>query len=299
MDYYKVLGVSPTSTKEEIKKAYKKNASIYHPDVCRLDKKICEKKMEQINEAYESLFNKAKSDLDMTIEIRKPFYYSDVLDNKAEFYFTDPITNKRVVKRISDRTPPSKTLLTIPNLGKQRNGIRGNLYVRITIINDLRSSRSSSPMSFEEEIGLFSKLSLFFQSIILFFSDLIKWFFKGIYKFIFNIFKTIRIFFIRFFEAFRKIPYLIKNFFIQIGNSIASTPSNVEYLFSESTYKVKIFFVSIKDRFIEVVGLTWNKIKEFFENLWYFFTEHLFFVILLFSFLILILGIVLFILFLI
>lgn len=52
--YFDVLGVSKDITYEELKKAYRKLAFIYHPDK-NLDSKESERKMQQINEAYEIL----------------------------------------------------------------------------------------------------------------------------------------------------------------------------------------------------------------------------------------------------
>ena len=55
-DYYKVLGVSKTSTPEEIKKAYRKLAREHHPDK-NLSAKGSEEKFKSISEAYDVLSN--------------------------------------------------------------------------------------------------------------------------------------------------------------------------------------------------------------------------------------------------
>lgn len=55
-DYYKILDVPRTATDVEIKKAFRKLARQYHPDVAR-DKKTAEEKFKAINEAYEVLGN--------------------------------------------------------------------------------------------------------------------------------------------------------------------------------------------------------------------------------------------------
>jgi len=53
-DYYQSLGVTRTATADEIKKAFRKLARLYHPDVAK-DKKKAEEKFKEINEAYEVL----------------------------------------------------------------------------------------------------------------------------------------------------------------------------------------------------------------------------------------------------
>lgn len=58
-DPYKVLDLSVGASKEEIKKAYRKKAKEYHPDLHPDDPKAAEK-MHQINDAYEQLMNPAK-----------------------------------------------------------------------------------------------------------------------------------------------------------------------------------------------------------------------------------------------
>src|SRR5579863_10427936 len=53
-DYYKVLGVERTASGDDIRKAFRKLARQYHPDVAK-DKKRAEEKFKEINEAYEVL----------------------------------------------------------------------------------------------------------------------------------------------------------------------------------------------------------------------------------------------------
>lgn len=56
IDYYKVLGIDKTATEAEIKKAYRKLARKYHPDVNPGDTEA-EEKFKQLNEANEVLGN--------------------------------------------------------------------------------------------------------------------------------------------------------------------------------------------------------------------------------------------------
>ncbi|PIB32116.1 molecular chaperone DnaJ [Gaetbulibacter sp. 5U11] len=56
IDYYKTLGISKTASDKDIKKAYRKLARKYHPDLNPNDKEA-EKKFKEINEANEVLSN--------------------------------------------------------------------------------------------------------------------------------------------------------------------------------------------------------------------------------------------------
>jgi molecular chaperone DnaJ len=58
-DYYEVLGVSRDASTEDIKKAYRKLARKYHPDVNKNDKDAPEK-FKEINEAHEVLSDPEK-----------------------------------------------------------------------------------------------------------------------------------------------------------------------------------------------------------------------------------------------
>ena len=62
-DPYKVLGVAPNATDEEIKKAYRALARKYHPDKYRESDlaDLASEKMKEINAAYEEIQNIRKN----------------------------------------------------------------------------------------------------------------------------------------------------------------------------------------------------------------------------------------------
>src|SRR5215467_3607983 len=76
-DYYAMLGVKKTATPEEIRKAFRKAARKYHPDVNPGDKKA-EEKFKEISEANDILSDEKK---------RKVYdqlgFYSDQIDPAA------------------------------------------------------------------------------------------------------------------------------------------------------------------------------------------------------------------------
>ncbi len=57
-DYYEVLGISRNATKEEIKKAFRKKAKEYHPDVNQSPE--AEGQFKELGEAFDALSDEKK-----------------------------------------------------------------------------------------------------------------------------------------------------------------------------------------------------------------------------------------------
>jgi DnaJ-class molecular chaperone len=58
INYYKILKVEPTATKDDIKLSYRKMAQKHHPDKSRNNHS--ERRFKEINEAYHTLMDVAK-----------------------------------------------------------------------------------------------------------------------------------------------------------------------------------------------------------------------------------------------
>ncbi|MCX7615681.1 MAG: J domain-containing protein [Clostridiales bacterium] len=59
-DYYKILGVEQTASGDEVKKAYRKLAKEYHPDLAKGSREKAEERFKEISEAYEVLGDEKK-----------------------------------------------------------------------------------------------------------------------------------------------------------------------------------------------------------------------------------------------
>jgi molecular chaperone DnaJ len=59
-DYYDILGVPRTASKDDIKKAYRRLAMKYHPDMNKDNQKASEEKFKDVSEAYEVLMDDEK-----------------------------------------------------------------------------------------------------------------------------------------------------------------------------------------------------------------------------------------------
>jgi len=101
MNYYEILKVSQKATDTEIKSSYKELVKKYHPDLYVGDKDFAEKKIKEINEAYDILSNpESKKEYDEylnpqpTVTYTQNSYskntYSNTYNNNSNPQYTEP-----------------------------------------------------------------------------------------------------------------------------------------------------------------------------------------------------------------
>ena len=88
MSHYDTLGVKKTATPAEIKDAYKSLVKKYHPDIYQGDKSYAEKKIKEINVAYDVLSDpKQKQEYDESITPKQTAYSSTYSQPKTSNYY--------------------------------------------------------------------------------------------------------------------------------------------------------------------------------------------------------------------
>ena len=105
-DYYGALGVKKTATPDEIRKAFRKLARKYHPDVNPSDKKA-EEKFKEISEANDVLSDEKKRKIYDQLG-----FYSDSIDPAA----AEPQTAAPSSRRRAARSPSRR-------LGRDRSSL--------------------------------------------------------------------------------------------------------------------------------------------------------------------------------
>lgn len=113
-DPYKVLGVSPSATDEEVKDAYRKLAKKYHPDLNNGSAEA-EARMKEVNEAY-TLLIKHKGQTGGPV---------DTVPREAMVHPAEPATAPPAA--MGGMVPPAATALTAVDMGHQAVAVRAGL----------------------------------------------------------------------------------------------------------------------------------------------------------------------------
>ena len=98
-NFYKILGVDEKASKEEIKKAYRKASSAFHPDKYAGNKKFAEDMMKEINTAYEVLSNQSKKNAYDEWLKSQSTTSKNAYENSTEPNHSKVFTNGKIRKR--------------------------------------------------------------------------------------------------------------------------------------------------------------------------------------------------------
>ncbi|MBR3614074.1 MAG: J domain-containing protein [Clostridia bacterium] len=179
MTHYEVLGVKKTASTSEIKDAYKKLVKKYHPDVYVGDKTFAEKKIKEINAAYDVLSDpEQKQEYDEKITPQpSPSYstnYTSYTTAAPRYNYTSSTNNTQKSKRNAQARGSKysyenyrKTYNTT-NFGSYSYTNRYTDYHRSKTPNSNYSSNDNSSKNYAENIAnTFSNYSKSVKTIII------------------------------------------------------------------------------------------------------------------------------------
>ena len=104
-NYYQILGIDRAADQEEIKRAFRRMASLYHPDHNPQAPKEAEEKFKEINQAYEVLGDEARRrQYDRLIHQRKPRSREVTMEEFLKWGFTSSDILEELLREFSART---------------------------------------------------------------------------------------------------------------------------------------------------------------------------------------------------
>lgn len=181
MTHYEILGIRKTATTDEIKNAYKKLVKKYHPDVYVGDKTFAEKKIKEINEAYDVLSDpEQKKDYDdlinpQTTTSYSPPDYSGYTYNPGDSFYSKTRTSKRKADAQGSKYSYENYKKTYNSQGSYDYQRRYTDYHRSKTPNSNYSDKVQSSSNFSNDVSnIFSsfyntsKLSILFLIVIFF-----------------------------------------------------------------------------------------------------------------------------------
>lgn len=103
--YYQVLGIDKDAGPEEIKRAYRKMASLCHPDHNPQSTKEAEEKFKEINDAYEVLGDEVKRrQYDRLIDRHRPRRSEVTLEDFLNWSFTGRDILEELLREFANRS---------------------------------------------------------------------------------------------------------------------------------------------------------------------------------------------------
>src|SRR4030042_4255875 len=104
-NHYQVLGIDRAADQEEIKRAFRRMASLYHPDHNPQETKKAEEKFKEINQAYEVLSDEAKRrQHDRLIYQHRPRHREVTMEDFPNWVFTGSDILEELLRRFTARS---------------------------------------------------------------------------------------------------------------------------------------------------------------------------------------------------